>query len=766
MSNWAGRLLGKVHVKSLLARGGMAEVYLGTHITLHRDVVVKILRSHDEEDPSLLERFEREARVVAKLRHPHIVQVFDFDTIDDQPYIVMEHIPGPSLSKYLKPLHEKMRRLPLPFVSRILTGVGSALQYAHDSGVIHRDVKPGNILLISRTGPIVPGEPLPADFEPVLTDFGLVRILSSSQQTTTGRIAGTPAYMSPEQALGEHTDGRTDVYSLGVVLYQLLAGRVPFEGDSTVSVLLKQVNETPASISGLSALLQKVLDRALAKNPADRFQTPREFVSAFNAILEESSEANTLAERATPIAVLPVSPTPAPARPRRRWIPATLAGFVITALGVFALRSGFAPAASNTPTPSPTIETLVAFVSSPLGPTGLLRFEDGTAIMDQATLTALAMPAPPAGSQYEAWLVGLNGEARRSLGILKLDENGRGKLTYEDRQDQNLLVSYNQVEITLKPSSDSSSSGFEQVAYSYTLPESGLEYIRRLLVSSSMAPGQVPLIQGMKTTSQLVSQSAGDMLSAYENEDEARTRESAEAILNLLVGSQSPQYKDWSGDGQVSDPGDGYGLLRNGNNLGYIQAVYSHADYAVNSPGASQNMIVNGEHVKACAQNLAQWAPQLRDRILMIFSAASPAEPGQPVGDSVALANQLLKGIDLDGNETVEPTSGECGVATTYEYAYYMADMPLLPVNLLETPTAAGTASPTATPSVFIGQPTNTSTRPPNPIPNTSLNTPVSPTDNQPNNPTNPPNPQPTKKPKQPTNTPRPHNTPKPVKTK
>src|SRR5574341_30806 len=195
MSSWAGKTLGKVQIDSLLARGGMAEVYLGTHTTLYRKVVIKILHSHHEDDPTLLERFQREARVVAKLRHPNIVQVFDFDTVNDQPYIVMEYIPGPSLSKHLNALHRKMGRLELPLVSRLLSRLASALQYAHESGVIHLDIKPGNILLTSRSSQIVPGEPLPADVEPVLTDFGLVRILSASQETTVGRIAGTPAYM-------------------------------------------------------------------------------------------------------------------------------------------------------------------------------------------------------------------------------------------------------------------------------------------------------------------------------------------------------------------------------------------------------------------------------------------------------------------------------------------------------------------------------------------------------------------------------------------
>ena len=748
MSRWNGKTLGKVQIDSLLARGGMAEVYLGTHTTLQREVVVKILRGHYEDDSASLERFQREARVVAKLRHPNIVQVFDFDTVDDQPYIVMEYIPGPSLSRYLKALHEKIGRLELPLVSRLLTGVASALQYAHDSGVIHRDVKPGNILLTSRSSQIIPGEPLPADFEPILTDFGLVRFLSSSPQTTYGRIVGTPAYMSPEQARGEGTDERTDIYSLGIVLYEILAGHVPFDGETTMSVLFKHLNEPPAPIPGLSAPLQNLLDRALAKSAADRFQTPNQLAAVFNAVMEERSEASTV-ERATPISNSSARKTVDRAQRRKKWLMATVAGVAIIAIGAFSLLNGFSPLGNKTPTASSTstVEIPVSGVSSALGPTGVLRFQDGNAIMDQATLTALAMPAPPAGNQYEVWLVNSNGEARRSLGILVLDGNGKGTLIYDDSEDQNLLAVHNKVEITIKPNADSNPDISQQVAYSYTLPESGLEYVRRLLVSFPLAPERIALIQGLYVNTQLIDQIAREMLSAHENGDQAAIRESAEALMNLLVGSQSQEYKDWNDDGQITDPGDGYGFWLNGDNLGYIQAVYSHADYAANSPGASQNMIVNGERVKICAENLAQWTLQLHDHILTILTSVSAADMDQSIRDSVTLADQILNGIDRDNNGKIEPASRECGVLTSYEYAYYMVDMPLLPVNALDAPSSStGTGSLTTTPSIFITRPTNTSLRSPN--------TPVPPTNIPPSNPTN--DPRPTQRPKKPTHTPKP----------
>ena len=290
MSDWIGKTLGNVRMDLLLARGGMAEVYLGMHTTLNRQVAVKLLRNAYLEEQDLLARFQREARVVANLRHPNIVQVYDFDTFQSQPYLIMEYVPGVALSTYLHDLHDRNERLEYPVVSRLVSILSHALQYAHENGVVHRDVKPGNILLTSRNHPVERHKPLPFDVQAVLTDFGLVRILNSASQTATGEIAGTPAYMSPEQARGDKTDARTDIYSLGIVLYEMLAGRVPFEADSTIGVLMKQINEPPAPIPGLPPALDRVVNRALAKDPDDRFQTPLELARALEVALRSVSE--------------------------------------------------------------------------------------------------------------------------------------------------------------------------------------------------------------------------------------------------------------------------------------------------------------------------------------------------------------------------------------------------------------------------------------------------------------------------------------------
>lgn len=281
MPEWIGKVIGNVRIEKLLARGGMAEVYLGSHLNLERPVAIKLLHSYIEEEPLLLERFHREAKVVAGLRHPNIVQIYDFDTLDGHPFIVMEYLSGPTLATYLRHLHQRKKRIPPLQIARLLHELSRALDYAHKQGVIHRDIKPGNIMLHNKLEDVSVDQPLTDDVEAIITDFGLVRIMNAATQTASGTVSGTPAYMSPEQARGDQTDHRTDIYSLGIVLYEMLAGRVPFEADSTLTVLHMQIHTTPPPIPGVPEAIQQVIDRALFKNPDERYQTSRELAADF-----------------------------------------------------------------------------------------------------------------------------------------------------------------------------------------------------------------------------------------------------------------------------------------------------------------------------------------------------------------------------------------------------------------------------------------------------------------------------------------------------
>jgi len=729
MANWVGKRLGKVQIESLVARGGVAEIYVGTHTTLQHKVAVKILRNLSEDNSDALLRFQREARVIARLRHPNIVQVHDFDTVESDPYLVMEYIEGPSLSKYLNTLHKKNGRLEFPQVIRLMNAIASALQYAHKNGVVHRDIKPGNILLTSPSGPILADKTIPQDFEPVLTDFGLVRFLDANRQTTTGQIAGTPAYMSPEQARGEATDGRTDIYSLGIVLYEILAGHIPFDGETTMSILLKQVTEPPPPIPGLSFALQNVLNRALAKDVNERFQTPLEFANAFSAAVRGNADPDTMQTDKVSLPPPPrkVEPPPKP-QPRPRWIRTAILGIMILAIALsgFFFVNGFPSSPSQTVTPTlasatdpdpSATSTSAPSAAIPSGPIAILRFQNGTGIADQATLIARAMPAPPSGSQYEIWLVG--GNDRLSLGNFSPDNAGKGDLKFSEPEGLNLLALYDRVEITIEPKPDAKPEPSGLVAYSFTFPAEGLTHVRYLLSSFPATPGEHALIQGLYLDIQNIAKLVSDMQTAFENGDKAGALQKGEEALILLAGAQSGDRKDWNGDGQTADAGDPYGLLLNGSSFGYIQAVYAEADYTVNTAGATQYMIENGEVVKTCVQNLSLWTPQLRSLLLTILTSTSDSEISGAIKDLVTLSDQILNGIDLDTNGKVDTISGECGAKSAYEYAYYMADMPILPVSISYQLTAVANA----TSSPFSFAPTRTRLSSQNtsaPIPNTA----------------------------------------------
>jgi serine/threonine-protein kinase len=288
--------LGEFTIKRLLGRGGMAEVYEGFDADLERAVAIKVLLPTTSGEPGFEERFRREARLVASLRHPHIVQVFDFDVVDGKPFMVMEYLKGGSLKERLADLRSRGENVPLAEIARLLDALAGALDYAHGRGAIHRDIKPANILF-TEAG------------EPVIADFGIARLLGdTSQLTASGQIIGTPAYMAPEQARGDEVDAGCDQYALGVVLYELATGRTPFQGDTPTALLMQHVNSPPLPPRSLNpnlpAAVETVLLRALAKEPGQRFPSMTDLATAFRRALAGVAAGEPVsAEAATLVAV-------------------------------------------------------------------------------------------------------------------------------------------------------------------------------------------------------------------------------------------------------------------------------------------------------------------------------------------------------------------------------------------------------------------------------------------------------------------------------
>ena len=701
MPEWIGKTIGKVRIEKYLAHGGMAEVYLGIHQTLERPVAVKVLHNYIEQDPDLLMRFQREAKVVAGLRHPNIVQVFDFDAIDGHPYIIMEYLQGPPLAAYLHALSSHGELMPRQQVARLLKSLASALDYAHAQGVIHRDIKSSNILLQSKTNEISLDRPLPDDVDIVLTDFGLVRVSHAATQTASGMVSGTPAYMAPEQARGDKVDHLADIYSLGVVLYEMLAGRVPFEGESTMTVIFKHINEPPPPIEGIPASVQAVIDRALAKDPKDRYQTARDMAADFYTALGERAEGETI--RASLSSTARSSRVTGNARPAEKRNPARvpmLIGGIVLVCGCFGLLlfSGLGLSAfsifsrvKNTSTdplasvltqaaPFPTKSEAAMPMSMPteVGSLGVFRIQDGTAKLDQVTISA-TLTKPAQGTQYEAWLISDSGEQRIGLGVLTQDASGPFTLNYVDPQGRNLLDEFGHMEITLEPNPDDSPNPSGDVAYSSAVPMGSLMHIRHLLVRMEDNPNHIGMVVGLVNDATLVNQAAKGMLGDYTSGNTGSMRANAEALVNIIAGKQnSDMYKDWDNNGKINDPSDGYGILLNGNQAGYVGGVIDHAELAAKASDATSEIRMHKDHVIICAKNVEDWATQLRDIAIRIAQSKPGDNVEADVRSAATIADHILNGIDINGNESIEPILGEGGALTAYAHADYMSDMPIL----------------------------------------------------------------------------------------
>jgi hypothetical protein len=324
IDNLVGTQLGKYEIQAEIGRGGMGLVYQGYDHLLDRQVAIKVLAPHLVWEPGFVERFLREARSAARLKHASIVTIFDVGQQDNRYYIVMEYLEGLTLADLIR----QRGALPLDEIASITRQVAGALDYAHHYGLVHRDVKPGNVV-IDPSG------------RATLTDFGVARAGQETRLTTTGALIGTPQYMSPEQAQGDEVGHEADIYSLGVVVYEMLAGRTPFDATTPHAVLHQLIYDPPPSLStvrpDLPSQLDSVLDTALAKQPTARYQSAGAFATALEGVLRPQETPKTPARRVSrPVSVPPpaaapvprtrpaegsaASDAPRPAPRRRRWV--------------------------------------------------------------------------------------------------------------------------------------------------------------------------------------------------------------------------------------------------------------------------------------------------------------------------------------------------------------------------------------------------------------------------------------------------------------
>lgn len=689
MADWAGKTLGKVRIDNLVARGGMAEVYTGTHESFGL-VAVKVMRGLLDRDSDQLARFKREAEVVEELRHPNIVQMFDYEVADETPCIIMEYIPGPSLADYLKRLHDSKQRLPIGIVGHILTSMASALDYAHSKGMIHRDIKPANVLLRSRSEAVEIDKPLPLDVEPVLTDFGLVRLLDSTMHTTAGSVSGTPTYMSPEQARGEKVDNRTDIYSFGIMLYEMLAGAVPFQADTTFGMLMKHINEPLPPVQGISRDLQALLDRTLAKDPSLRYESAGDLANEFMALFNgQTISPGTLhiAEIARKAAEASKQGRSQPSEPISRGRSFLRIAIEIGAvLGLGLILFQFLNRNNTlTASPTPTLNSAI--------PVGSLQFTDLSGLVDKFSLSLdNNVPLPPEGNHLEGWLISDNPEiAPRNVGKVIFDANG-GQLEFSYPGGNNLLADFNQIIITLEEGSVEDAAAItepsEDIVYSSIFPPESLTHIRKLLVSDPNTPNEEALIQGLwyYGAQYLLLTIKGDdsvdpelisLVQAYEGGDEESFRKRTEEIINLIVGDQSDLHLDYDGDGEFDQySGDGYGSLPNGEHSGYLQGTSDTARAAAEAVDSTSNVRTQNENVQVCLGNMTDWTNQLLPLALQLVDMPMDSPEIETILQQMSkLGTSMLNGDDANNNQFIDIAAGECGAQVAYENAYLMADM-------------------------------------------------------------------------------------------
>ncbi|MDZ7845069.1 MAG: serine/threonine-protein kinase [Anaerolineales bacterium] len=421
-----GENIGPYRLVEKLGKGGMATVFKAYHARLDRYVAIKALHPAFMENEGFLDRFQREAKVVARLEHPHIVPIFDYSEHEERPYLVLKYVKGQTLKAYLSD-----RVMPFPEVRRIFEAVSYALVYAHQQGVLHRDIKPSNVL-IEEGGQIF------------LADFGLARIAETSQTTMSAQMMmGTPHYISPEQAQGlADLDEGTDIYSLGVMMYELLVGEVPFQADTPFSVIHDHIYSPlpmPREINpDLTEEIQRVLLKSLAKSRADRYanlaEMVRDFLIALDRQIEQTGPQNPRkkapvypggqANRQTGSAGAAYQPTvqvvqeaSAPAHPRREKVKAgggkfSLPGltwwFVLPSLVLFFLAAAVVSSAAGHPGPDlitpPTLtqEAGQSFINYENEKTADLRAQISNHPRDPFLLIELGVELWQNGHQQEA----------------------------------------------------------------------------------------------------------------------------------------------------------------------------------------------------------------------------------------------------------------------------------------------------------------------------------------------------------------------------
>jgi serine/threonine protein kinase len=685
-----GRKLGKYEIVDLLGQGGMAAVYRAYQPEMDRFVAIKVLPPHPAMDPTFVDRFRQEARTIARLQHPHILPVYDYGSEDDILYLVMAHIDGGSLSDLITEGPLNLRK-----VETLLKEIAGALDYAHRHGITHRDIKPANILIDS-------------EGHALLADFGIAKLTEGGANLTGTGIVGTPAYMSPEQGKGLPADKRSDVYSLGVVVYEMLTGRQPFSADTAMMLILQHIQAPVPDLvtpeDSMPLALNNVIQRVLAKEPDDRYQTAMEFANDFSTALKDiqsptdfklkspkpaAAGTPTMAFGSTDDMLTRASqstqaqPAPTPTviiQPSTQPI-MLMGGFGIIAL-LIVIIAGFFFMNQNQPatiaTEIPVTPTSSIPTPTPIPTFGRLSFLTTTNTADTVSLVTQQLAPPANGMIYVAWLVNPETGGTMRLGQLNIDPLGNGSLSFSDIQRRTLPTAFTDLIITVE--SELGSSPSEDVVYSGRIVSEAAQAFTEIFVASenglsptsggglegytASAVANAGLLAGAISEGAIAHQHTG---LAAQAPTTGGLRLHAEHTINSLRGTAD----DLDGNGRGENPGRGIGVYH------FLDLIEEQLDTAGNADGVSIRVQSDIELVRICLNNARTWADDIISFELELLSATDVNAVETQKTNSTAAADRMMNGFDQNNNGQIEPFEGECGLSQLNNYGVLISSIEL-----------------------------------------------------------------------------------------
>ena len=680
MASLIGQKLGQYEVMELLGQGGMATVYKAHQSSIDRYVAIKVLPPHAALDAQFIERFQLEAKTIGSLQHPHILPLYDYGTQDDILYLVMAYVDGGSLEDFM----EDRETLTIRRIEKIVREIASALDYAHRRGVIHRDVKPANILI-------------DGEGHALLADFGIVKMMGNDANLTGTGVVGTPAYIAPEQGQGElNIDGRADLYSLACVVYEMFSGVQPFRAETMMKVVLQHITEPPPSLlmilPDFPPAADIVMNIAMAKDPDGRYDTASEFAEALSRALHNSEESllamqaavplnkPTLAQPVTKVLDLPKSTNPENQSNQTIVVQQTtnpllfmgLFGIIALVIVIVAIvlvgqqNQNAAIADNTTQTPAEIVaNTVPTEVAPPAVDTfGEMRYNTTNTMGDTINLQLIDVDSPSDGNSYVVWLRNTATNELMNIGDIVVDALGRGILIYTDADERMLPSLYNSIAITEEISTDAEIPE-GNIVYQGQVPIELTEALHQIFVSSPDGFNENGLLDGILAEAATAQNHAG-LAAGARNVGSIKTH--AEHTINIINGTNL----DHDGNGSPQNPGRGVGLFF------FLDKIDNLLLEVVQRNDASVYVQQNAEFIFVCTTNVREWANRVNELEFEMISTETVEGAAAQATESEQLALAMTDGIDLNENGRIDAFEGECGLDQIPSFGSQVANIDIV----------------------------------------------------------------------------------------